>query len=980
MANFTPPGCGTDKLKQCSDLETCELENLGNVDAANIQQGDTLCYINGVWTNTPKIDLDNQLASDVPIADAGAFYVGSDVESALQEIGVDCDVKQTAIDANANDITTLQSAAHIDDDVETVAGTAVDNTDPRNPVIDTPDAAEISVADMNNYYTSADVEDVLQELGADCTAKQVMLNTHDVNINTLLNDSHVDDDVETVSGTAVDNSDARNPVINYPEAINISVTDMGGYYISSDVEDILQEVGSDCAAKQVAIDANAMNIANLQGSSHPDDDVETVTGSAVDNTDPRNPVINYQTAADTLITDSGDYYTSSDTEGALQEIGMDCVAKQAAITNITNDIVALQGSSHPDDDVETVTGSAVDNTDPRNPVINMPDAIDVSLADMTNYYASSDLEGALQEIGADCAAKEARLTALESQTDNAITSLVFNAATGELTAVDLDGNSFTSDLSAAFDNINAIPGSYSFTDNMQSLTVPLSNGANVVIDASDMASENELNNAIAVAISTLAAEDYLLKPSLTGTVITFPLNQGAFYTLDLTSLNESVTDNGDGTFTFDDGEGGTPITWTGDTDDQAITSSDGSVTITPTTQSNGQVDYDVTNPNPLIDPGSSPYRMSAEGGSQSYGANTTGTHGSSDELKIGAGAGNNATGEGNTYVGKNAGSGVTAHRVSCFGRGAGLDASGQFGTYIGENAGSGSSAGFQVAVGFSSLRGSTGASSVGVGDYALINNTGASATGVGYRALRNNTGSQATGLGRDAGIDNTFNNVGLFGSEALATQDNMIKLGNPVTNLVVTDGDLLANGILTASDPLLKKNWVPQNLIEGALRYGTFEYDEEKVKITDAYESTYIVPALYEQVADFEEIQVKSETVKGPVIETVAVQTGVSDGSLITSEYTKVIQHPATYLVPKKSLGKTHFGVMADDPALPREAVTVDSMGYKHVDYLKLATRENARQDMEIAALKADMAELRSMVESRSKDGTKSKPKADLNR
>ena len=44
-----------------------------------------------------------------------------------------------------------------------------------------------------------------------------------------------------------------------------------------------------------------------------------------------------------------------------------------AIENNTTNIASLQLLGHPDDDIETVTGSLVDNADPRNPVINVPE-------------------------------------------------------------------------------------------------------------------------------------------------------------------------------------------------------------------------------------------------------------------------------------------------------------------------------------------------------------------------------------------------------------------------------------------------------------------------------------------------------------------------------------------------------------------------------------------------------------------------------
>ena len=43
-----------DKENDCPDLSKCELQDIGNVDTANLQDGDVLCFVNGEWTNIPK--------------------------------------------------------------------------------------------------------------------------------------------------------------------------------------------------------------------------------------------------------------------------------------------------------------------------------------------------------------------------------------------------------------------------------------------------------------------------------------------------------------------------------------------------------------------------------------------------------------------------------------------------------------------------------------------------------------------------------------------------------------------------------------------------------------------------------------------------------------------------------------------------------------------------------------------------------------
>jgi hypothetical protein len=219
---------------------------------------------------------------------------------------------------------------------------------------------------------------------------------------------------------------------------------------------------------------------------------------------------------------------------------------------------------------------------------------------------------------------ETRVAAIEAQMPDDF------VASGALVGTDYvitlnNGTTVTTDISAAFDNINAVPGTYA-VDGAGMVTLPLTDGNQVIVDTANLASDTELAAAIAalppeeflspvvvspagvatfitnqgtpagtidIAAIATGLEDYLLQPTLVGTVVNFPMQQGVNYTLDLSSLNETITDNGDGSFTFDDGEGNTTI-WRTDTDDQVVASADNTVTVTPTTNADGQVDYDLS--------------------------------------------------------------------------------------------------------------------------------------------------------------------------------------------------------------------------------------------------------------------------------------------------------------------------------------------------------------------------------------------------
>lgn len=223
--------------------------------------------------------------------------------------------------------------------------------------------------------------------------------------------------------------------------------------------------------------------------------------------------------------------------------------------------------------------------------------------------------------GVDLAPLDARVTALEAQSDVSTSALVLNGT--DLQAVLSSGTVLTLDATPFFDNINVVAGLYALDGT--TTDIPLTNGANITVDTALLATDAELAAAIAalaaeefvnnivvnaagvatfltnlgntagtldVAAVAESVEEHLLQPTIVGSMVTFPMDSGISYTLSLASLDESLTDNGDGSFTFDDGEGNN-ITFNTDTDDQALSSPDGSIALTPVPQPGGQVDYNM---------------------------------------------------------------------------------------------------------------------------------------------------------------------------------------------------------------------------------------------------------------------------------------------------------------------------------------------------------------------------------------------------
>lgn len=246
-------------------------------------------------------------------------------------------------------------------------------------------------------------------------------------------------------------------------------------------------------------------------------------------------------------------------------------------------------------------------------------------ASQFNLYIHDEIKqgGFLLGSAIDLGPLEARLAALEADSpDDFVVASALNGTNFDITLN--NSTVLSTDVSGLLDNVNVVPAVYVLDGT--TATLPLTNGTNLVLDTTALASDTELATAIAnldaeefVAAITVSAagvatfttnlgrvsgqldvadiiedlESKLLQPTLVGTIVTYPLQGGVSYTLDLATLNETFTNNGDGSITIDDGEGGTYTVFT-DTDDQVVMSGDGSIGVAITTQADGQIDYNIT--------------------------------------------------------------------------------------------------------------------------------------------------------------------------------------------------------------------------------------------------------------------------------------------------------------------------------------------------------------------------------------------------
>lgn len=153
-------------------------------------------------------------------------------------------------------------------------------------------------------------------------------------------------------------------------------------------------------------------------------------------------------------------------------------------------------------------------------------------------------------------------------------------AQGNATFIDNFGNV----IGTHTDN-NIVPGTYTLADGNTAL--PLEDGTIVNLDGSLFATDADLANAVISLTNMInaveAAEDFLNQPTLAGNTFRFPMELGTTYTVDMSRFDESLTNNGNGTYTFNNGSGGT-VTFRGDDDITAVNTSYNAGTRTITTQ------------------------------------------------------------------------------------------------------------------------------------------------------------------------------------------------------------------------------------------------------------------------------------------------------------------------------------------------------------------------------------------------------------
>jgi len=539
----------------CSGLNDCSIQDLGNVDTAGLSDGDILCYhaASGTFINVAKSDIFDQFDIDIN----GGTYSGYSItltDSNSPDIVIDLSGVPTELCTDAEFIDCIAVALAGRVAVRTDDSIQGDGTDV-SPLVMTPitvtAGSTASASDNANGQSTIAGGDSIHFWSSDDT----------VNINVTSGSAIVD-----ITSEQVDLTPINNRLTALENATDAVIT--GGTYNPATMSfDFTSSIGGGFSvAAGDLLDSTDLSIVP---------DTYTYTGADETVDIPVQDASGAQVGVVTIDLTASATNAEVDALNAALTAAINALPDEEHLQNI---IVDAQGNATFVDNNGNTIGAAPDNNIVAGTYVLTDGIINIPLEDGSsvmfdgsNFITNTDLTAAINAL----------------PTEEHLQNIVIDGD-GNATFINNLGNT----VGTTTDN-NLVAGTYVLTDGV--INVPLEAGGNVSFDGSVFATDANLTTAVAginATIAALDAEDFLASHALTGTTLNSTLDSGAIVSVDLAALDENIVDNGDGTFTGEDAAGN-PITWTTDTDDQAFTSSDGSLLLTPTTQPNGQVDYDV---------------------------------------------------------------------------------------------------------------------------------------------------------------------------------------------------------------------------------------------------------------------------------------------------------------------------------------------------------------------------------------------------
>jgi hypothetical protein len=262
-----------------------------------------------------------------------------------------------------------------------------------------------------------------------------------------------------VFGTVKDRVDSLETILNViastdgytVPAAQVTILDVDGYYVSTNVEGALQEMGASISGISAA--ASAVTIVDADGyyvSTNVEGALQEV-GAHIANL----------TASEVALVDSDGYYGSDDVEGALAEVGTQLANLTASLIPIV-DADGYYGS----DDVEGALQEAGDQ------FASLTSSA-VAVVDAGSYYDSDDVEGALQERGLDLANLTADGVAIVDS-DEEYSGLTVEGVLAELALLRVDF--LSGNISTLEDKTYHILTDSPFVGEITSLTMQSSSG------------------------------------------------------------------------------------------------------------------------------------------------------------------------------------------------------------------------------------------------------------------------------------------------------------------------------------------------------------------------------------------------------------------------------------------------------------------------------------------------------------------------
>lgn len=247
----------------------------------------------------------------------------------------------------------------------------------------------IKLEDENNNYTSENVEGALEEI--DSKIKNIESQGYD--------DTKIRQDINNIK-TEIGTEDLTTDAINIKGAINeidskIKNVEVNGYddtQIKQNINNIKNEIGSATLNTTDKTVKGAINEIDSKIENKIDRGESGVITNDMLSQEVKNAIASGSSssgnnnASDITITDTGNYFTSGNVEGALQEVGTKFseTVKKGESGVITNTMLSQEVK----DAISTGSSTGGSNN-----------ASDITITDSGNYFTGENVEGALQEVG-----------------------------------------------------------------------------------------------------------------------------------------------------------------------------------------------------------------------------------------------------------------------------------------------------------------------------------------------------------------------------------------------------------------------------------------------------------------------------------------------------------------------------------------------------------------------------------------------------